>query len=311
MTALPLRAPDHVTLPPLPTSQGTGVEEIRVLTGHSGAHVALCRSGEASLVRKRAGTPAANARLTRQADKQRLLAAHGIPLPRVLAEGIDAAGLAYFDMEYVPACTLASTLATAGSYDTRAVLTAVDQMLWLFSRAAGGEIAAETFAAKIDDVARSCLAHPLTASYAGEIEAVRATLSARNWAGIPGSPSHGDLTLENILVSPSRGVVFIDCDEPFASSFWLDAGKLFQDLSGYWCLRHMMQTVQRGADVLNAIQKVEKLAFAMRAVVAAADARLPQRLAQLAALSLFRTLPYARDEGTVSFVLARLRHVLA
>ena len=60
---------------------------------------------------------------------------------------------------------------------------------------------------------------------------------ARDWDNIPESPCHGDLTLENILLTAGKTVGLIDCDEAFVSSWWLDFGKLFQDIAGHWCLR--------------------------------------------------------------------------
>ena len=221
------------TNPASAPSTGTeACEEIRVLAGHSGARVTLCRRGSSSIVRKRAANPEANARLIRQVEKQRLLTAHGIAFPRVLTQGTDASGLAFFEMEYVPARTLAATIAMAGSYNRTAVLGAVDNMLWLFRRAATDEIPAAIFTSKIDSVASSCSQHVPAVPHAKTIAAARDALVERCWTGIPASPSHGDLTLENILISPHRGVVLIDCDETFASSFWLDAGKLFQDIAG-------------------------------------------------------------------------------
>lgn len=297
-----LRAADADTRAPL--------EEIRALTGHSGAKVTLCRRGSASIVRKAAARPTANARLIRQAEKQRALSAHGIAFPAVTVQGTDDDGIAYFEMAYVPSLTLASTIATAASYDRAAVVTAVDKMLWLFRGAASGEIAATAFEGKINDVASACAQHAPTLPHLAAIHRLRDTLAAMPWRGIPASPCHGDLTLENILISPTRGVVFIDCDEPFASSFWLDAGKLYQDFHGYWFLRHLLARPQSGADVLNAVQKLAQLERALHDVFAAADPALPERLPQLAALSLFRILPYARDEATVNFVLTRLSHIL-
>jgi hypothetical protein len=299
-------------LPPLlPAEEAASPPtEIRVLNGHSGARVTLCQRGDLSLVRKRAGTRAANARLMQQAIKQKLLAASGLPFPLVLGQGTDEAGLAYFDMDYVPARTLASAIASAASYDRGAVLSAIDSMLWMFRAGRGAALPAESFAHKIVEIAANCADHAATRPHLPAIRVTRDALLARSWTGVPSSPCHGDLTLENILVSPREGAVFIDCDEPFASSFWLDAGKLFQDVYGYWCLRGLLCGESGGAEVLNAIQKLEQLGHGLRALAAAADPALPSRLPQLAALHLFRTLPYTGDEATVTFVLARMRHVL-
>src|SRR5688572_11207497 len=226
--------------PPFPAEAIPHVTEIRVLHELSGARVSLCQLGELSIVRKRAGTRAANARLMQQAIKQKLLAASSLAFPRVLAQGTDEAGLAYFDMDYVPARTLASAVADAASYDRGAVLGAIDSMLWMFRAGRGAALPAESFVHKIVEIAANCADHAVTRPHLPAIRATRDALLARSWTGVPSSPCHGDLTLENILVSPREGAVFIDCDETFVSSFWLDAGKLFQDVYGYWCLRGLL-----------------------------------------------------------------------
>ena len=90
-------------------------------------------------------------------------------------------------------------------------------------------------------------------------------LSARDWSAIPESPCHGDLTLENILLHQRRAV-FIDCDETFASSYWLDLSKLFQDVDGHWCLRHLYLDAPAGTAVVNAIGRLHRLATPLRAL---------------------------------------------
>jgi hypothetical protein len=110
-----------------------------------------------------------------------------------------------------------------------------------------------------------------------------------DWSGIPASASHGDLTFENILVAPDGVVVFIDCDEPFASSWWLDLGKLFQDTLGHWCIR-----------TAPSIGAAEKLAHWAQDFGALAP---DPRLAQFAALHLLRTVQYAKSTDTAAFAI--------
>ena len=131
-------------------------------------------------------------------------------------------------------------------------------------------------------------------------------LHAADWSGIPASVSHGDLTFENILVSPDGDVTFIDCDEPWVSSYWLDLGKLYQDLHGQWCLRRLSPAVQR----VNAVEKLMQLDMLFRPLVAREEPDLAGRLPQLAALNLFRALPYAADRETAAFICARIRRML-
>jgi hypothetical protein len=301
------RAP---ALPPPANTDASAFEEVQVLGGHSGARVTLCRRGENSLVRKRAGARAGNVRLLQQAIKQKLLASSGVPFPKVVAQGTEPSGLAYFEMDYVPARTLASVITDAASYDRAQVLSGIDGMLWLFRAARGEALSPDIFRDEIVDVGVACGDRAPCRPHHAAIRAMRDALVARSWSRIPGSPSHGDLTLENILLSQRDGLVFIDCEEAFASSFWLDVGKLFQDVYGYWCLRNLLCAPSPGAELLKAIHNLEQLGQALRALAAAADPALPARLPQLAALHLFRTLPYAEDEAAVSFVLARTRHVI-
>lgn len=273
---------------------------LRALAGHSGAEVALYAAGRASLVRKTAGSLAQNARLRRQSAHQRALSAAGLRFPRILREGFDERGHAFFEMEYVPARSLAAVLCEAAPFDDAAVTAALERALGLFRLTAGAPLPAALFHAKLDSIAAAV---PAAAALAGR-------LAACDWSDIPGSLSHGDLTLENILLCPSRGVVFIDCDAGFASSWWLDAAKLRQDTAGHWCMRALYRGQAGSAAWLNACQRMERMDRSVLALAARLDPALPARLPQLAALHLLRTLPYTRDEALTAFTLERVAHLL-
>ncbi len=288
-----------------------GFHALRDLESHSGARIILGLREGRSIVRKIAGTAEQNARLTGQAARQRLLSAYGIPLPRVLAEGVDEAGLAFFEMDYFPGRSLAAVIASAASYDRDAALAAIDRMLWVFRANTGPSIPAELFLHKIGRIAGTCLTRAPTNAHREAITAVARRLSTCNWGGIPVSPAHGDLTLDNILIGQGNATMFIDCDEPWVSSYWLDVGKLFQDIDGHWCLRDFHLVGETGAARLNAAQKLAQLAGPLRALAEDADPGLLPRLPALAALQLFRTLPHVKSEALTKFVLARIERVLA
>ena len=135
-------------------------------------------------------------------------------------------------------------------------------------------------------------------------------MKVRDWTGIPETPCHGDLTLENILLTAGKSIAFIDCDESFASSFWLDFGKLFQDLDGHWCIRALYGPEPAPARLLNAVQKLEQLGAQFRHLASELDPRLPFLLPQLSALGLYRAIPYARNATSVSFVCDRIERLL-
>jgi aminoglycoside phosphotransferase len=261
---------------------------IALTGGHSGAEVLLYTDDSDTWVRKSAAASAGNARLLRQALKQRLFAAQGLPFPHVRELGFDAARRAWFEMDYVPARTLGDLVRSQVAFDRGIVIRAVDELLAKFRLTATKPLPAELFLAKIAEIGRF--------SHDASLHRAAARLSAMDWSGIPASASHGDLTFENILVAPDGSVVFIDCDEPFASSWHLDLGKLFQDAAGHWCIR-----------TAPSIGAAEKLAHWARDFGALAP-ECNARLAQFAALHLLRTVPYARSDDTASFaVRAALR----
>lgn len=275
-------------------------EFLRALAGHSGAEVALYANGAISLVRKTAGMPAGNDRLLRQSAHQRALSSAGLPFPRVLRDGFDAEGRAFFEMEYVPARSLATLLCEAAPFDMVAVTAVLERALKFFQLSAGAAIPVAAFHDKLLSIAS---AEPRAAALVGQ-------LGARDWSGIPTSLSHGDLTLENILLCPSRGVVMIDCDETFASSWWLDAAKLCQDTAGHWCMRILYREQPGSPAWLNAHQRMTRMHAQVQAMVMRLEPALASRLPQLTALHLLRTLPYTTDEDLTAFILIRATALL-
>ena len=282
------------------------VRVIERLGGHSGAEVLLCAHGADNFVRKTAAGAGTNPRLRKQAIKQRLFAAQGFPLPSVRSIGKDDDGRAFFDMDYVPSRTLADLVVSGTSFNRTGLVEAVAQILWIFRSCVAGVIPADAFLTKIADVRATTEKNAVAFGHREKIAALAKKLSGLDWAGIPASPGHGDLTLENILVSPGQGVMFIDCDEPFASSYWLDFAKLFQDFDGHWCLRE-----SNASDTAAGAAELTVLGHEFRALAKDANAKLPARLAQLAALHLFRALGYAQSAATVDFVCNATDRVLA
>jgi hypothetical protein len=270
------------------------------LRGHSGAHVMLHANGRSSFVRKTAAHPGVNARLMAQAEKQHRLFMLALPFPRVLGQSLQD-GHARFDMAYLPGRTLADAAINAAPFDAAMVARTVERMLWLFMPCAGAAIPATLFQDKIAAIAR--MDDPA-------VRACATRLMACDWSGIPESPCHGDLTLENILLTAGKTVAFIDCDEAWVSSWWLDFGKLFQDIDGHWCLRELYAPEAPTVRRVNAIQKLAPLGQVFRSLAEACDPALPARLPQLAALSLLRAAPYAREAQTRAFICARAGHLL-
>jgi tRNA A-37 threonylcarbamoyl transferase component Bud32 len=279
------------------------------LSGHSGASVILHTRGADSFVRKTAASAAASLRLRAQARKQHKLWMMGVPVPKILRESEDEAGRAAFDMTYIPGRSLADAVIQAAPIEGERVVKAVERLIWLFLMERGAAIPESRFREKIDEVA-ALSRDRVTGPELAMIESCAGRLRERDWTGIPQSPCHGDLSLENVLLTAGKSVAFIDCDVPWISSFWLDFGKLFQDIHGHWCIRSLYGPGSAPARLPNAVQKLEHLGAQFRDLAAKLDQRLPLFLPQLSALGLYRTIPYARDTALVSFVCRRIDRIL-
>jgi len=283
----------NVALPRFDIVPATARTAIALVGGYSGAEVTLLTDESDTFVRKTAQTQFGNNRLLQQATKQRLFAAQGLPFPRVRGTGFEN-GHAFFEMDYVPSRTLGDLVRAQAPFDNAAIMRAIAVLLAIFRSSETYPLATALFHDKISDIAQKAPPSHL-------LGRVTARLHALNWSGIPASSSHGDMTFENILVTPDGNVTFIDCDEPFASSWQLDLGKLFQDAAGFWCLRSLDKPS------IGAAERLTQLATEFTAL---APEIAPGRLRQFAALHLLRTLPYSKSEDMVAFAVRAAARVL-
>ncbi len=282
----------------------------RLLSGHSGARVLLRSTGKDTFVRKTAANASASPRLQAQADKQHALWMRGLPFPKVRSQFVDPLGVASFDMNYIPGRTIADAVVNGAGIEVEQVAKAVARLAWVFRSGGGGLLSQQLFIAKIHAVVRASALAVNDAAHLQAIQDCGRRLALCDWSAIPETPSHGDLTLENILLTTGKSIAFIDCDETFASSYWLDFGKLFQDIDGHWCIRGLYDKDRSSTALLNARQKLDQLGVRLRLLAAEFDPALPGRLPQLAALGLFRAIPYARTEGATSFLCNRIHRML-
>lgn len=283
----------NLALPRFDTVPAAALTSIALTGGHSGAEVLLFTDESDTFVRKTAQTPFGSNRLLQQAMKQRLFAAQGLPFPRVRITGFES-GRAYFEMDYVPARTLGDLVRSLAPFDSAVVLRAIADLIAIFRTNEGDALPSSLFHDKISDIAEKAPPSLL-------LGRVVSRLHASNWSGIPASSSHGDLTFENILIAPDGQLMFIDCDEPFASSWQLDLGKLFQDAMGHWCLRSVDKP---------SIGATERLAQLATEFCALAPGIATARLKQFAALHLLRTVPYSKSDAMIAFAVRAAARVL-
>jgi len=290
-------------------SESNPMSLVRILTGHSGAEIALHEVDGIHFVRKKSGSEALNERLEAQASKQDGFFNAGGPCPRVIGRGRNA-GLFFFDMEYVAGTSVAYQCQSAIMPDRGDLAAFLGRWIRHFQATADGELGAHQYLSKLASIRKSASSSPLLGPVFPRADKIIDLLSGVDWSGIPQSNCHGDMTLENILVT-RHGYCFIDFDVPDLPSYYMDIAKLFQDIDGHWCLRHMAHQSSDDLHYLNAQQVLLRLRTTILSLVREIAPDILARLRFLVALNLLRTVPYCRDISVASYALDRIMAILS
>jgi len=112
---------------------------------------------------------------------------------------------------------------------------------------------------------------------------------------------HGDMTLENLVVTADNRIVFIDLLDTFFEHWLGDVAKLEQDLKAGW---YMRKSPALPLGVVNYVRN-RLLDLSGRLWVEA-----PRLLSLLVCVHLARILPYAKRAEDRAFVLGRLDFLL-
>ncbi len=281
-----------------------------VFIGHSGARVVLRQADGISMVRKTAGRPSDNERLRRQAEKQSTFYAAHVPTPQVIRSGFDNERY-FFEMIYVPSISVAASCASGSTASMPILKAFVESWIARLRDETTGTIGADSVQAKLRAVIAACRETPILHPSMPVIDLLGSLLARAQWPPLPEGPCHGDLTLENILVDSKGAIWLIDFDAPELSSYWLDLAKLYQDLSGLWCLRHLAAEDRNTLAYKNAIIAMRRFRAEIDQVVAAALPGFHAGLPSLVALHLMRALPYCEDTATIVYILNRVHAVIA
>jgi hypothetical protein len=278
------------------------------LKGHSGAGLTLFRREGQFYVRKIAAHETANERLRLQAGKQR---AAGAMSPAIVEEGMED-GRYFFVMEFVTGVSIAH-LAREGMYPTvqASFETFVHQLLQGYMAKADGVIPPAAIHAKLAQVAARCTQNPALEPTRPRIDALLERLRQVDWPELPLTPCHGDLTLENILRSADGRFVLIDFDAPDLCSAYLDACKLLQDTSGFWCLRHLALEQPGSIAFTNARMGFEFVETSILNATRHLWPALVPHMFHFTVLHLLRTLPYSTDASQAAFTVRQAEILLA
>lgn len=261
---------------------------IKKLFGHSGCELSLMSLDEKLIVRKTSADKIYNERLKNQCIKQLKFKAKGIYAPAVRKHSINK-GIFFFDMDFVYGITLAKYSSTVSLPEIADFTELLFKNLYSFHKRPNPNANA-IFSKKIAELEK-------TLSNYANLAGAFSMLKNFDWQYVYKSPCHGDLTLENIIVTPNKKLYLIDFLDSFYDSWMIDVAKLLQDLDLKWSFRHQEPNMTRELRLLIAkeaiINKIKKMEN---------SEILLETIYHLLLLNVIRIYPYTKDEKTLDFL---------
>ena len=169
------------------------------LSGHSGCKIILVENeGKKPFVRKYSSGVDYNERLKTQCDKQMSFLSDKVKAPKIYDTGYTEDGIFYFDMEYVKGITLAKYMTAMEVNRVRGMVNDIVNNI-VCKANDKNEMAAKVFSDKLNDLQNKT--EKLDSRFA--LDAIN-KLKQYDWSRFTTSFCHGDLTLENIIVSNNQ-----------------------------------------------------------------------------------------------------------
>lgn len=263
---------------------------LRDLDGHSGCIISLYQNDNLDIfIRKKSFSFEYNRRLKIQFIKQKKYNINKAKTPYILGCGYEN-NLFYFDMEYVPSKTFAEYINIIKIPDL------IDYIRLLFNsldikKSIKDSNVARIFRKKIYELSLQIPNKSLIFTNAFKL------LNTTNWEFVSKSNCHGDLTLENILISSDNKLFLIDFLDSFYNSWMIDMAKIFQDIECGWSFRNMKNDTNRELRLLIAKETLTEMILTLNNGV-----EILSSVYNILLLNLLRIVPYTKDKNTLDFL---------
>ena len=262
---------------------------IKKLNGYSGCKLDLMSNNDTLYVRKTSNIPQYNMRLKKQLKKQLNFKSEAVKAPKIYDYNYNEDGLFYFDMEFISGKTLAE-------YTQDILITEIVDFIKClfksiyFTSDEENPKAKDIFKKKIREL-------EIKISNKTNLNEAFNILNDFEWSQIYKSPCHGDLTLENIIITYNKQIYLIDFLDSFYNSWMLDIAKLLQDLELKWSFRNIELSATQSLRIEIAkealIEEILKLENGNNKLFA---------IYHLLLLNILRIYPYTKDEKTFNFL---------
>lgn len=267
------------------------------LIGHSGCPLILQDNNNRLEVIKISKNIEYNNRLKAQYEKQQSFSHELFYVPAIFDSKINTDGLFQFNMEYVSGVRLADkfhTIAISSLPDIADIFEKLIPNKQIFDPKAK-----EIFQDKINNLKKSIeVENPVIA------EAI-IILESYDWKYCMNTTCHGDLTLENIIVSNEK-YYLIDFLDSFYDSWMMDFAKLFQDCECFWSYRHSTKE-DVNLDIRLSIFKQ----LLSESILSLPDGKeIFKTIYYILLMNLVRIVPYSKDQETNVFLDKSIQKVI-
>lgn len=273
------------------------MEFIKDLSWHSWCEISLYKDNDRFFIRKTAWRTSYNSRLKLQADKQNSFTSDKFFRPEIFWEWY-IWEIYYFDMEYLNCQTLASYMQ---SITVKEISTLVENAIETL------DIKWEKYLDKTNEIFQKKLkSFRDSFNDITWIENESLTLLENfDFSVIPQSRCHGDLTLENILITPEKKIYLIDFLDSFFDSWMIDVAKLLQDLEIWWSYRY-----EEMNSTLSLRLAIAKQALLENILELENWKNKVWYIYHVLLLNILRIVPYTKDDVTKNFLQKSLKHVI-
>lgn len=274
---------------------------IKKLLGYSGCDVLLEKVDNKLCVSKVSPAKEYNFRLKKQLKKQlKYIPIDNVHTPKIYTYG-QKDDLFYFSMEFIQGKTLAEYM----EYISVSEITVYISYLFntpYINNAKLDNKASKIFEKKLISLENSCKNHIIRDRY---VESAFVVLKSFDWSKVYKSACHGDLTLENILITKNKKLYLIDFLDSFYNSWMIDVAKLLQDLELKLSFRNQKLTLNKEIRLL-----VAKEALIKEILNTKNGEENLNTIYHILLLNIIRIYPYAKDEHTISFIDNALINIL-
>lgn len=270
---------------------------VKPLGGHSGCSINLVQGNGRIFVRKLSSGLSYNFRLKKQCKKQSLFNPRfNVSAPKILECDYEN-GIFYFDMEFVQGKTLAEYTSAVRITEIADLIRCLFNSLYMENTEKNLH-AKDIFLKKIQS-----LENNLPNLYRGR--EIFSLLKSYDWSKVYKSPCHGDLTLENILITSEKKIYLIDFLDSFYNSWMIDVAKLLQDLELKWSFRNAEPDSNRDLRL-----QVAKEALIEEIMCTDNGNEKIMTIYHILLMNIVRIYPYTKDEKTLKFLDSAIDKVI-